>query len=174
MILCSGFAAYVTNMKNMNVDKPTESVELYLKAKNMLLGSTEILRQLFKNRWKAKSGKDWEETEEQGKQLVAALQKATHLNKDSMARIGSGCLENWDLATLSTILRKCEYMRQFQFRQENEAIFQLSEMRNELSHLATNELSPHDYKERVQLIQSSLLVLGVSQKKIEDIVQKLE
>jgi len=73
---------------------------------------------------------------------------------------------------LSTVLRKHEYMKQFQFRQENEAIFHLSEMRNDLSHLNTNQLSLHDYKEKVQLFQSSLLVLGVNQKQIEEMIKR--
>jgi len=124
----------------------TATGELYYKIKNMLHSSTEFLRQLFKARWRAKSEKDWEETEEQGNRLLVDLLKTTPLNKDSMARIESGCLDNWDLSTLSTVLRKHEFMKQVQFKQENEAIFILSVMRNTLSHFAIDRACEQVYQ----------------------------
>ncbi|CAL8124779.1 unnamed protein product [Orchesella dallaii] len=151
---------------------PLSNEEYYYKVDNMVLSSCQLLRKVFQTRWKEESGMDWEHSEEQGKKFIeghgqVAFNKAMKAQKDIISK---GCIDDWDISVLSTILLNFGYWRNY--KSENDAVRQLTTLRNDMAHHPSKKLNLEEYNAKVELFRSSLKGLGVPDEISEELITK--
>ncbi|CAL8108105.1 unnamed protein product [Orchesella dallaii] len=147
--------------------------EYFHKVDNMILISFQVLRKLFQKRWKKETGKDWENTVEQGKAFCENegkhILKMTN-DKFLKEKLLNGCLENWDMTTLSLVLRN--FGDQTTYKVENDAVGELKDMRNQLSHPGSKKFSKAEYDEKVMKFKTYLRAIEVKDVEIDKIIEK--
>ncbi|CAL8124827.1 unnamed protein product [Orchesella dallaii] len=154
---------------------PTTGEEYFYKAQNMLLSSCQFLRKIFMERWKEETGTGWESTEDQGKEVIEGLgpriarsQSVQHVQK---AVIAKGCLDEWDLSTLSLVLQHFGGTKH-PHKEENEAVKSLLKIQNALIHQPKKKFSRALYNEKVDVLKKSLKALKIEEKDVKKIIEK--
>ncbi|CAL8124937.1 unnamed protein product [Orchesella dallaii] len=138
---------------------------------NLLLTSCQLLRTLFLKRWKEQTSKHWASTEHHGRQVINDLGERLFKSVQPLQKvvIETGCLEDWDLSTLSLILQHCGSMKNL-YKTENEGVKSLSKLRNELNNNSKKKLSREEYNQKLGVFRTTLRTLKVDEKKIKMLI----
>ncbi|CAL8124210.1 unnamed protein product [Orchesella dallaii] len=112
----------------------------------MLISSCDILRQLFKSRWKGITGREWDNSEEDGKYFSEGVGKKILKDavKHQKLKIQSGNIELWDMTLLSFVLQN--FGDPILYKEENEHVRTLKNLRNDQKHNSDNELTTEEYE----------------------------
>ncbi|CAL8124208.1 unnamed protein product [Orchesella dallaii] len=112
----------------------------------MLISSCDILRKLFKSRWKGVTGREWENSEKDGKEFKEGVGKEiiNKANKSQKLKIQSGNTEEWDMTLLAFVLQNFHPKL---YEKENEHVRKLKKLRNYQTHdHPDNELTTEEYE----------------------------
>ncbi|CAL8071789.1 unnamed protein product [Orchesella dallaii] len=144
--------------------------EYFYKLDNMVSVSCEVLRNIFRSRWKKESGDDWKPTDKQGKDFIKGLGKFSYQKSDPIqkTKIATGCLEDWDLCLLSLVILNVGDRRSY--KSENESVHRLLTLRNTLAHHPTRKVTKQDYQGKMNVFRKSLKGLGVKDEDIEKMI----
>ncbi len=145
--------------------------EYFYKLDNMVIRSTQYLRQVFKARWKVESLEDWKDEPNYIKRFLSQhcgniLKKAMPLQTKILHE--SCTVEDWDISIMSLVL--LNFGDGDKYKSQNQAVRQLKDVRNDLAHHKTKKCTQKEYSEKVTTIKESLQILEI--KTIE--IDKLE
>ncbi|CAL8130767.1 unnamed protein product [Orchesella dallaii] len=150
--------------------KPETEKEYYFKVENMVLGSCYFLRKLFQARWTSETGRKWQQTKQQGEQLLSHLNLEVNI-EPIKERILTGCLEEWDMATLSFVLQNFGDQHPQKFGFLSDVVQKLKALRNDLSHHPSKSLKKEEYNTKVDKFRSIVKGLDVDEEEIEKMIR---
>ncbi|CAL8124791.1 unnamed protein product [Orchesella dallaii] len=146
--------------------------QYFYKVDNMLLSSCQLIRKLFQARWKELTGNEWEHTEEQGKLFIEGIGKPIYKKAQKLQKgmLSKGCLDEWDLPTISMVLQN--FGNSEEYAAENETVRKLIKIRNDLAHHSSKQLSEDEYTKKVDSFRENLRALQVNDEVIEKMIEK--
>ncbi len=152
---------------------PCSDEEYFYKLDNMVMRSTNYLRQIFKQRWKVESGEEWEDNLNYIQTFLAQhcgimLKKAIPQQKKIL--IASCTCEDWDISLMSLVL--LNFGDGKKYKSQNQAIRQLKDLRNDLAHHKCKRLTQSEYKDKVKLFKDCLQTLEIHNSKIAKLVKR--
>ncbi|CAL8124880.1 unnamed protein product [Orchesella dallaii] len=151
---------------------PSTGEDFYYNIDNLLLISSQFLRSKFALRWKQETGKSWGSEEGQGQQVIEGLGKRVRksLQVGQKVKIEEGCLEDWDLSTLSLVLQ--HFVRNSKMKKiEIEAIKSLTRLKNDLAQNSKKKLSRQEFNEKLGQFKTSLRELSCEEEEIRKIIE---
>lgn len=126
----------------------TEQEGYFHKAEMLVGHAAEILQEIFKSRWREKTGKVWNQGHSTA--FISGPGKDIYLHSMHIQRemLEKGIVKMWDVSLLSQILRSFQSDRDsYEKRQRHNAgIHELTEIRNILAHNDHKILSLEEYE----------------------------
>ncbi|CAL8124907.1 unnamed protein product [Orchesella dallaii] len=160
----------------MTKTNPTCGEEYFYKLHNLLLSSCHLLQNVFMARWKLETDSDWESTEENGKQvwegLGSLVTKSNSIKCAPKNVIQKGCLEEWDLPTLSLLLQYYGKHRDV-YADDDEAVKSLTRIATELNNSSKRTLTREEYNKNLKTFRKCVKVFQMKDDHVKDLIQSV-
>ncbi|CAL8124892.1 unnamed protein product [Orchesella dallaii] len=163
------------NKMNPN-STPTCGQEYFYKLDNLLLSSCQILRDVFRKRWKLETGRGWVSTEQFGKEIdrfrksfLASVQckpevYPTSVKKDS--------LEDWDVLKLCLMLQHISSHKNH-CKAEDEAVKSMQKLAKELINNSKKSLNREEYERDLKTFRENLKAFKMDDEKINKLIKRV-
>ncbi len=136
-------------------------MENWIKLATVLSKVTEYFKVLFSKRWKELSGTDWKNGPEQADKFIKKEQQLLNmLTKDQQQILSEGVISDWDISLLCMLLLQTHWINPMACVQENKLIKQLKNIRNEVMHNGTMQISNEEFERLWKEILEKLRDLG--------------
>ncbi|CAL8124931.1 unnamed protein product [Orchesella dallaii] len=155
---------------------PTCGQEYFYKLDNLLLSSCQILRDVFRKRWKLETGRGWVSTEQFGKEIdrfrksfLASVQckpevYPTSVKKDS--------LEDWDVLKLCLMLQHISSHKNH-CKAEDKAVKSMQKLAKELINNSKKSLNREEYERDLKTFRESLKAFKMDDEKINKLIKRV-
>lgn len=136
--------------------------------------ASDVLRQKFSEKWKNIYDAEWENLEENGKRFIEGPGKNIFFSSKKIQKslLKTGNLQAWDLPLIIQCIKCLENFakscKKADIVYEHKKLDDLKEIRNQLSHQPTTEVTEEKFEEYWKATSEILLSFGVTQQTLDE------
>ncbi|KAG9326448.1 hypothetical protein KVV02_001627 [Mortierella alpina] len=141
----------------------------WCKIELLLVKVSECLRKAFEQSWQHKYKVAWSNSPESGKHFTnnLGLNVYRHVGKIQKDYLEGGDIRKWDLTIFNSIFTMTDLNKDKVFQAN---LKRLMPIRNSMAHHSDKKISPQEYQKYWNELKGILLVLGVTEEELDDII----
>lgn len=154
-------------------DLNIKNIQNFLRMQYIILKiAADVLRVKFREKWKSIFNTEWTNVERNGKLFIEGAGKNVFASSKKIQRdlLKSGNIDTWDLPLIIQSIKSLEKFsyKNVDIADEHKRLDNLKEIRNQLSHQPTTEVTDENFNQYWKSASDILLSFGVTQQTLDE------